>query len=122
MQVILRVFVLFIFPPLTSSADTSSYPTPPQAIAERADERSSQEETGYHPPECHLGRYCISTGNCVFLHFDFSDIQSPNNISYNLEMVLFFVLLLFIFGFLSAVLLHVQARQRKSSATWQETL
>lgn len=77
MQVILRVFVLFVFfpPPLTSSADTSSYPTPPQAIAERADERSSQEETGYHPPECHLGRYCISTGNCVFLHFDFSDIQ-----------------------------------------------
>lgn len=58
----------------------------------------------------------------MFLHFDFSDIQSPNNISYNLEMVLFFVLLLFIFGFPSAVLLHVQARQRKSSATWQETL
>lgn len=45
-------------PPQCSTADTSSCQTSPQAVAESADERSDQRETGYHPQECHLGRYC----------------------------------------------------------------
>lgn len=48
-----------LFPLLCSTADTSSYQTSPQAVAESADERSSQRETGYHPQECDLGRYSV---------------------------------------------------------------
>lgn len=47
----------FFFLLLRSTADTSPHQTSPQAVAESADERSSQRETGNHPQECHLGRY-----------------------------------------------------------------
>lgn len=40
-----------------SPSGAAPHPTPPQAVAEPADERCRQEEAGHHPAEHHVGRF-----------------------------------------------------------------
>lgn len=108
-------FVRSFYSALASSAGSPSYPPPPQAITERADERSNQEETAHHPPECHLGRYSTV-------------LQTLHSRSQKLFIVLFCFFWCFFFPppFLYFVfpllpILWLQVRQKKCSAKWLET-
>lgn len=101
---VINVVICVAFPP-RSTADTSSYQTSLQAVAESADERSGQKETGYHSQECHLGRYCgfdrHSPGRILAIIK-----KIKKNLNTYLRCLDF---------------LCTQARQRKCSATWPET-